>query len=50
MMKRMGGLTGLAAGKAKGKTNRRQAMRELNDLLGGQGGLPGGPGTPPFPR
>jgi len=51
MMKRMGALAGPAAGKGKGKgkagkVNKRQAMRELGDLLGGQGGIPGLRGGP----
>ncbi len=65
MMKRMGALTGglagggrakgKAKGAGKGKAARSQAMAELGELLGGQsgfgqGGFPGGPGTPPFPR
>ena len=50
MMKRMGALAGPIAGKGKSgkgkqKVNKRQAMRELGDMLGGQGGLPGFPGT-----
>ncbi len=56
MMKRMGGLAKPQgkAGKGKGKVNKRQAMRELGDMLGGQGGMPGfpgldgSPGGPPF--
>jgi signal recognition particle subunit SRP54 len=56
MMKRMGGLAKPQgkAGKGKGKVNKRQAMRELGDMLGGQGGMPGfpgldgSPGVPPF--
>ncbi len=58
MMKRMGGLAKPQgkAGKGKGKVNKRQAMRELGDMLGGPGGpggfpgFPGanGPGNPPF--
>ena len=35
----------------KGKVNKRQMMRELGDMVGGQGGLPGldgGQGLPPF--
>ena len=56
MMKRMGGLAKPQgkAGKGKGKVNKRQAMRELGDMLGGQGGIPGfpgldgSPGGPPF--
>ena len=56
MMKRMGGLAKPQgkAGKGKGKVNKRQAMRELGDMLGGQGGIPGfpgldgSPGVPPF--
>ena len=56
MMKRMGGLAKPQgkAGKGKGKANKRQAMRELGDMLGGQGGMPGfpgldgSPGGPPF--
>ena len=56
MMKRMGGLAKPQgkAGKGKGKVNKRQAMRELGDMLGGQGGIPGfpgldgSPGAPPF--
>jgi signal recognition particle subunit SRP54 len=58
MMKRMGGLAKPQgkAGKGKGKVNKRQAMRELGDMMGefgGPGGFPGfpganGPGTPPF--
>lgn len=58
MMKRMGGLAGVAGkpgkSKGKGKVNKKQAMREIGDMLGGQGGFPGmpGPGSnggiPPF--
>jgi signal recognition particle subunit SRP54 len=58
MMKRMGGLAKPQgkAGKGKGKVNKRQAMRELGDMMGefgGPGGFPGfpganGPGNPPF--
>jgi signal recognition particle subunit SRP54 len=58
MMKRMGGMAAMTgkAGKSKGKgkVNKRQAMREINDMLGGQGGIPGfpgpdnSPGIPPF--
>jgi hypothetical protein len=57
-MKRMGGLAKPQgkAGKGKGKVNKRQAMRELGDMMGefgGPGGFPGfpganGPGNPPF--
>lgn len=56
MMKRMGGLTKPQGkqGKGKAKVNKRQAMRELGDMFGGQGGAPGfpgadgSPGLPPF--
>ena len=57
MMKRMGGMAAMTGksgkGKGKGKVNKRQAMRELNDMLGGQGGPPmfpgaDGPGMPPL--
>ena len=57
MMKRMGGMATMTGksgkGKGKGKVNKRQAMRELNDMLGGQGGPPmfpgaDGPGMPPL--
>jgi signal recognition particle subunit SRP54 len=58
MMKRMGGLAKPQGktGKGKGKVNKRQAMRELGDMLGGPSGptgfpgFPGanGPGNPPF--
>jgi signal recognition particle subunit SRP54 len=56
MMKRMGGLAKPQGKQGKGKTkvNKRQAMREIKDLMGGQGGFPGmpgpgaGPGMPPF--
>lgn len=57
MMKRMGGMAAMTGksgkGKGKGKVNKRQAMRELSDMLGGQGAPPmfpgaDGPGMPPF--
>ncbi|MEY3806122.1 MAG: signal recognition particle protein [Actinomycetota bacterium] len=58
MMKRMGGMAAMGAkpgkGKGKAKVNKRQAMREINDMLGGQGGPPmfpgagGSQGMPPF--
>lgn len=56
MMKRMGGLAKPQGKQGKGKTkiNKRQAMREIKDMLGGPGGFPGipgptgGPGMPPF--
>jgi signal recognition particle subunit SRP54 len=56
MMKRMGGMAKPQgkAGKGKSKVNKRQLMREVGDMLGGQGGIPGlpgadgSPGLPPF--
>ncbi|MCE2735085.1 MAG: signal recognition particle protein [Ilumatobacteraceae bacterium] len=56
MMKRMGGMAKPQgkAGKGKAKVNKRQLMREVGDMLGGQGGIPGlpgadgSPGLPPF--
>lgn len=56
MMKRMGGLAKPQGKQGKGKTkvNKRQAMREIKDMMGGPGGFPGlpgptgGPGMPPF--
>ncbi|MFN5601613.1 MAG: signal recognition particle protein [Acidimicrobiaceae bacterium] len=56
MMKRMGGMAKPQgkAGKGKAKVNKRQLMREVGDMLGGQGGIPGlpgadgSPGVPPF--
>jgi len=63
MMKRMGGLAKPSAksgGKNKNKVNKRQAMRELSDMMGGAAGgpggfqgvpgaqMPGGPGMPPW--
>lgn len=56
MMKRMGGMAKPQgkAGKGKAKVNKRQLMREVGDMLGGQGGTPGlpgfdgSPGLPPF--
>jgi len=62
MMKRMGALTATGhkagkGGKGKGKgakPSRKEAMRQLGDMLGGPpGGIPGldgGAGFPPFPR
>ena len=50
MMKKMGGLakpSGKSGGKNKTKVNKRQAMRELSDMMGGGiGGPPGFPGMP----
>lgn len=56
MMKRMGVMAKPQgkAGKGKPKANKRQMMREIGDMLGGQGGIPGlpgadgSPGLPPF--
>lgn len=52
MMKKMGGLARPQGkqGKGKNKVSTRQAMREIGDMFGGNGGL-GGPGQfPPFSK